>query len=146
MREPDDLATIRALRGDVALQISRSICTRNLSQSAAARLLGVPHSTLVKIVNGSASGLSLDLLIRIAVRAHLSLVLQTGTVPAEAGAFVSGRVQALRVGARSRVVERSRDELLTAARAMTPEQRLNVQLEHSELLAELQAGASASQK
>lgn len=144
MKESDDLVTIRALRADVALQIARFIRARGLSQAAAARLLDVPQPTLSKIVNGRVNELSIELLIRIAVRAGLPLVLQTGTVPAEAGAYVSGPVPVPGAGARSRLADRTRDDLLVAARALTPEQRLNAHLEHSELVTGLRrAGARA---
>jgi predicted XRE-type DNA-binding protein len=81
------VATIQTLRSDVALQITRLIRSRGLSQLAAAKRFGVPQPTISKIVNGHVADLSLELLIRIAVRAGLPVVLQTGQVPKEAGAF-----------------------------------------------------------
>jgi predicted XRE-type DNA-binding protein len=87
MNEPKDVATMQALRNDVALQIARFLRRQQLSQSAAVKLLRIPQRTLSKIVNGRASDLSLELLLRIAVRADLHLVLQIGAVPEEAGAF-----------------------------------------------------------
>jgi len=96
MKASSDLETIRQLRSDVALQISRFVARRKLSPVAAAKLLCIPQLTLSKIVKGQVSALSLDLLIRIAVRADLDLVLQTGIVPEEAGAFLSAAVRSPR--------------------------------------------------
>ncbi len=137
-----DVATIQALRSDVALQVARWIRRRGLNQLAAAKLLDVPQPTLSKIVNGRVSDLSLELLIRIAVRAGLPVVLQTGQVPEEAGAYVSSQ-QAPASGT-SRLAERSRDSLIESTRRLTPEQRLDAFLEHSQLVSALhEAGRSA---
>jgi predicted XRE-type DNA-binding protein len=75
-----DVGTIHALRSDVALQIARCVQRRGLNQPAGAKWLGVPQPTLSKIMNGRVAELSLELLIRIAVRAGLPMVLQTGRV------------------------------------------------------------------
>jgi predicted XRE-type DNA-binding protein len=85
-----DMATVQALRSDVALQLARFTQRLGVSQVVAARQLGVPQPTLSKIINGRVSDLSLELLIRTAARAGLPMTLQTGRVPQEAGAFVSG--------------------------------------------------------
>ena len=137
MKQSDDDATIHALRGDVALQIARFLQRQQLTQAAAAKLLRVPQPTLSKIVNGRVTDLSLELLLRIAVRAGLYLVLQTGAVPEEAGAFVSGSVRAAGTGTRSKLADDARDALLATARDMTPEQRLHAHLKHSELVTSL---------
>jgi predicted XRE-type DNA-binding protein len=136
MKTPTDVATIQALRGDVALQIARFLSRQQLNQATAAKLLRIPQPTLSKIVHGRVSDLSLELLIRIAVRAGLQLVLQTGAVPEEAGAFVSG-TPTPRTSTRSKVAEEARDALLATARQMSPEQRLNAHLKHSELVTAL---------
>jgi predicted XRE-type DNA-binding protein len=144
MNATADVSTIQALRGDVALQIARFLDREKLSQVAAAKLLRIPQPTLSKIVNGRVSDLSLELLIRIAVRAGLLLVLQIGAVPEEAGAFVSGTAPSARQGTRSKLADDARDELLAAARAMTPEQRLLAHVKHSELVSKLhRAGRKA---
>jgi predicted XRE-type DNA-binding protein len=137
MKAPSDVSTIQALRGDVALQISRFLERQKLSQGAAAKLLRIPQPTLSKIANGRVSDLSLELLIRIAVRAGLQLVLQTGAVPEEAGAFVGGAVPNAVQGLRSKLADDARDALLTSARDLTPEQRLHAHLKHSELVTAL---------
>jgi predicted XRE-type DNA-binding protein len=137
MNAPSDVSTIQALRGDVALQIARFLERRNLSQAAAAKALRIPQPTLSKIVNGRVTELSLELLIRIAVRAGLQLVLQTGAVPEEAGAFVGGGAPRASRGTRSRLAEGARDATLETARGMTPEQRLHAHLKHSELVTSL---------
>jgi predicted XRE-type DNA-binding protein len=144
MKLPDDDATIQALRSDVALQIARYLQRQELSQAAAAKLLRIPQPTLSKIANGRVSDLSLELLLRIAVRARLHLVLQIGAVPEEAGAFVSSTMPAARAGTRSKVADDARDALLATVRDMTPEQRLNAHLKHSELVTALhRAGRQA---
>src|SRR5262245_56351119 len=124
MKAMNDVSTIKALRSDVARQIARFLQRQELSQAAAAKLLRVPQPTLSKIANGRVSDLSLELLIRIAVRAGLMLVLQTGAAPEEAGAFLSGAAPDPQQGTRSKLADDSRAELLAAAREMTPEQRL----------------------
>jgi predicted XRE-type DNA-binding protein len=136
----EDLATVTALRSDLALQIARSIARTGESQVAAARRLNVPQPTLSKIVNGRVGELSLELLIRIAVRAGLPVVLQTGRQPSEAGAFVTARPLLGRVP-QSKVAEQAQDALVESVRGLTPEQRLDAHLRHSELVTALhQAG------
>lgn len=137
MKEPADTATIQALRSDVALQVARFVERQHLSQAAAAKSLRIPQPTISKIVNGRVSELSLELLLRIAVRAGLQLVLQIGAVPEEAGAFVSGPAPTSRAGTRSRLADDAQDALLEAARQMTPEQRLKAHIQHSELVSSL---------
>lgn len=62
----------------MAHQIARRAQQQGVSQLARARHLGIPQPTLSKIVNGRVSDLSLELLIRSAVRAGLPMTLQTG--------------------------------------------------------------------
>src|SRR6476620_11120805 len=88
---PPEFETVHALRSDVAYQIARYAERLGISQLAAAKRLNVPQPTLSKIVNGHTSDLSLELLLRIAVRAGLRITLQTGLVPQEAGAYVAVR-------------------------------------------------------
>jgi predicted XRE-type DNA-binding protein len=135
-----DVATIQALRGDVALQIARRLRALRLTQVEAARLLDIPQPTLSKIVNGRVADLSLELLIRTAVRVGLSLVMQTGSVPAEAGAYVSCKGDSPATsGPKSRLSERARSALVESARRLTPEQRLDAMLEQTQLISELHA-------
>lgn len=135
---PPDIATVQALRADLALQISRCLARRELTQIEAARLFDIPQPTLSKIVNGRIADLSLELLIRIAVRAGLPVVMQTGNVPEEAGAYVSGKdATSARPGSTSKLARGARDSLIDAARNLTPEQRLNAMLEQTQLVSEL---------
>jgi predicted XRE-type DNA-binding protein len=139
---PPDIAAIQRLRSDVALQLARYTHRIGVTQTAAAKQLGLPQPTLSKIINGRVSDLSLELLIRAAVRAGLSITLQTGSVPQEAGAFSSP--------ARSRP---SQSKLRDAARLsliqsesgrLSPSQRLEVFLEHSQWVCALhEAGRAA---
>src|ERR1700674_2821026 len=85
-----DTRTVQALRSDLALQIARHIRCSGQTQVAAAKRLAVPQPTVSQIMHGKVSQLSLELLIRIAVRAELPVVLQTGKDAEEAGAFVAG--------------------------------------------------------
>jgi predicted XRE-type DNA-binding protein len=143
MHSPDVL-TIQALRSDVALQISRCVRRRGLNQLAGAKWLSVPQPTLSKIMNGRVADLSLELLIRIAVRANLPVVLQTGQVPEEAGAFVSSQHVSAPRSSGSTLADDARDSLIESTRRLTPEQRLDSFLEHSQLVSELhEAGRSA---
>lgn len=139
-----DAATISSLRGDVALQITRCLRRRSLSQLAAAQELDVPQPTLSKIMNGRVADLSLELLIRIAVRLRLSLVLQTGEVPAEAGAYLPAGSGLLQANSGSKVADSARESLNEGFRRLTPEQRLDAFLEHNQLMSELsEAGRAA---
>jgi transcriptional regulator with XRE-family HTH domain len=115
-------------------------------QIAAAKQLGLPQPTLSKIINGRVSDLSLELLIRVAVRAGLPITLQTGLVPQEAGAFSSST--------RSRSTRASQPKLGDAARRsliqsesslLTPSQRLEAFLEHSQLVCALQKAGRAAE-
>src|SRR5580698_7690328 len=81
---------IQALRRDIALQVSRVARRSGDTQLVAARRLGIPQPTLSKINNGRVSDLSIEFLLRIAVRAGIPMTLQTGRDAAEAGAFVWG--------------------------------------------------------
>ena len=72
------------MRSDVALQIARYVMRSAPTQLTAAKRLSIPQPTLSKIMHGRVTELSLELLIRIAVRAGMPLVLQTGRAPAEA--------------------------------------------------------------
>jgi predicted XRE-type DNA-binding protein len=132
-----DSQTVTALRLDVAYQISRQIRQSGRSQLAVARALGIPQPTVSKIVNGRVSELSLELLIRIAIRAGLVMTLQTGRVPQEAGAFVSGQSRPHSRTHASAISDASRAFLTQAERALTPAQRMEAFLEHNQLLAEL---------
>ena len=135
-----DLATIQALRSDLALQIARCLKRRGKPQVSAALELDIPQPTLSKIMNGRVSELSLELLIRIAVRAGLPVVLQTGTVPEEAGVFVSGAAAAPQGGSTSRLANETRARNLESARRLRPGERLEAQRRHSELVAALHRG------
>jgi predicted XRE-type DNA-binding protein len=139
-----DVETIHALRSDVALQVARYVRARSLSQVAAAEHLAIPQPTLSKIMNGKVADLSLELLLRIAVRAGLHLVLQTGNVPAEAGAFVAGGIGASRPASRSKVAEEARASLLETARRLSPEQRLDAHLQHNQLVTALHHAGKAA--
>jgi predicted XRE-type DNA-binding protein len=145
VRVPPDSIVIQRLRSDVALQLARYTQRMGITQIAAAQRLGLPQPTLSKIITGRVSDLSLELLIRVAVRAGLPMTLQTGLVPREAGAFSSP--------ARSRSSRPSQSALGDAARRslvqseisrLTPSQRLEAFLEHSQLVCALHAAGRAA--
>lgn len=142
---PIDQATIQRLRSDIALQISRLARRLGGTQVALARKLGVPQPTVCKIMNGHVSDLSVEFLIRIAVRAALPITLQTGQVPEEAGAFVS-RVSQEPRASRSKLAVLARELLLDTERRLTPTQRLEAFLEHNQLLGLLQQASRAAEK
>ena len=117
---PPDFETVHALRSDVAHQIARYTERLGISQLAAAKQLDVPQPTLSKIVNGHTSNLSLELLLRIAVRAGLRITLQTGLFPQEAGAFSSaGRPSSARAFP-SKVAARTHTSMKGSLRELTP--------------------------
>lgn len=141
---PVDVATVQALRSDVALQIARHARRMGVNQLEAAKQLGLPQPTLSKIVNGRVSDLSLELLIRTAARAGLAMTLHTGRVPQEAGAFVSGAHSRSSRSSRSKLAEEARESLNESASRLTPAERLQAFLEHNELMGALhQAGRVA---
>lgn len=84
-----DEATVKAIRSDLAIQLAAFLKRRGLNQVAAAKMLGVPQPTISKIVNGNVKSLSVELLIRLLVRADVPVVIQTGSTPRDAGAWVS---------------------------------------------------------
>ncbi|MGH8199240.1 MAG: XRE family transcriptional regulator [Steroidobacteraceae bacterium] len=135
---------MHALRSDVALPIARYTQRLGTSQSAAPNQLDVPQPTLSKIVNGHTSDLSLELLLRIAVRAGLRITLQIGLIPQEAGAFVSaGRPSS----ARTFPSKVAADALLNESlRKLTPAQRLEAFLEHNQLASELRQTGRTAQR
>jgi predicted XRE-type DNA-binding protein len=138
-------ATIFALRSDVAYQIARRLRQLKLSQVAAARQLAIPQPTVSKIVNGHVADLSLELLIRVAVRAGLPMTIQTGQIPEEAGAFLSTRS---RLGARSvssALNEEARSTISRSERSMTPTQKLQAFVEHNSLIEKLRAAGRAAE-
>jgi predicted XRE-type DNA-binding protein len=142
---PVDSDIVHALRSDVALQISRHTQRLGISQLAAAKRLDVPQPTLSKIVNGHTSDLSLELLLRIAVRAGLRIALQTGRTPQEAGAFVSpGRSSSARAFP-SKIAAASQAALKESLRELTPAQRLEAFLEHNQLASELRESGRAAE-
>ena len=134
---PPELQIVHALRSDVAHQIARYAKGLGISQLAAAKRLDVPQPTLSKIVNGHTADLSLELLLRIAVRAGLRVTLQTGLVPQEAGAYVAVR-RPLSVRTFPSKIAASANALLKESlRKLTATQRLEAFLEHNQLASEL---------
>jgi predicted XRE-type DNA-binding protein len=140
-----EFATIQALRSDLALQIARYAARTGRSQLELARQLGIPQPTLSKIVNAQVSDLSLELLIRIAVRARLSLALQTGKDSADAGVYVTGGTSAQR-RQRSQLADDARQALARDIQRLTPPERLAAQLRHCELLAALQSSPQSKSR
>jgi|SRR5215470_10348424 len=139
-----DNATVQALRSDVALQLARHVNRMGATQVVAAKQLGLPQPTLSKIVNGRVSDVSLELLVRVAVRAGLPMTLHTGHVPQEAGAFASGTHLRSTRAVPSRLADAARRSLIQSERSLTPSQRLDAFLEHNQLLGALhQAGRAA---
>ena len=144
---PPDVATIHALRTDVALQVARHFRRSGASQSAAARQLAIPQPTLSKIVNGHIADLSIELLLRVAVRAGLPVTLMTGRAPQEAGAFLSyADLPPAPVALRSKLADGARATTHRAQRQLTPSQRLEAFLEHNQLMSELQQSSLAATK
>src|SRR6202046_3829687 len=123
MNAGTDTRTVQALRSDLALQIARHIRSSGQTQVAAAKRLAVPQPTVSQIMHGKVSQLSLELLIRIAVRAELPVVLQTGKDAEEAGGVVAGDpVQEGRI-LRSKVADEGRQAVSEGGRKLDPQQR-----------------------
>ena len=142
MISPDE-ATVQSLRRDIALQVSRHVLRLGVTQSAAAKALSVPQPTLSKVMNGRVTDLSIEFLIRIAVRASLPVTLQTGRAPEEAGVYICGFARNSHAP-RSKLAREARESLMDSERRLTPAQRLEAFLEHNQLLGALhQAGRDA---
>ena len=141
-----DARTVQALRSDLALQIARHIRCSGQTQVAAAKRLAVPQPTVSQIMRGKVSQLSLELLIRIAVRAELPVVLQTGKDAEEAGVFVAGEpLQENRI-LRSKVADEAHQALREDARNLTPQQRLEAHARHSQLMVALRRAGRKSRR
>jgi predicted XRE-type DNA-binding protein len=139
-----DDATVQALRNDVALQLARHARRMGLSQVIAARKFGLPQPTLSKIINGRVSDISLELLIRAAVRAGLPMTLQTGQAPQESGAFISLAHSLSTRMFPSKLAEVARQSMIQSEESLTPTQRLEAFLEHNRSLGAVhQAGRAA---
>ena len=136
MTHPDQ-AVVRALRSDLALQIKRHVERDGQTQVATAKRLAIPQPTMSKIMRGQVEAVSLELMLKIAVRAGLSVVLQTGKDPAEAGVYVSGVTTSNPARIKSRLAEEARHAVSESVRSLTPEKRLEAHLKHSELVTEL---------
>jgi predicted XRE-type DNA-binding protein len=138
-------STIGALRRDVALQIARITTRSGVTQTDAARRFGIPQPTLSKIVNGRVSDISLELLIRVAVKAGMPIGLHTGRAPEEAGAYIFATLRPAPRPPRSRIGDAARESLLQAERRLTPSQRLEAFLEHNQYLASLHSAGRAAE-
>jgi predicted XRE-type DNA-binding protein len=134
---PPDEAAIVNLRRDLALQLSRAVKRLEVTQCEAAARLSLPQPTLSKIINGQTDNLSIEFLIRVAIRAGLSLTLLASDVPEEAGAHLTSRNTSSSAAGTSRLAQQARDSIEAANRRLTPSQRLEAFLEHNQLLAEL---------
>ena len=134
-----EAATIQALRRDVALQIARRAKHLGGNQLEAARELGIAQPILSKIVNSKVTDISLELLIRIATRAGLPMALQTGRMPEEAGAFVTGTFPRESKAHASPLNDEARSSLARFERGLTPVERLEAFVEHNQFVGELHA-------
>ena len=147
MRAFQDDATIKSLRSDVALHVARFAQRSGLTQIAVARQLGVPQPTVSKIINGRVSDLSIEFLIRVAVRAGLSIALHTGHVPEEAGAVLCAASGRASRASHSRLASQARESVMQSARRLSLSERLEAFLEHNQLLSTLhEAGRIAERE
>jgi predicted XRE-type DNA-binding protein len=138
-----DAAAVQALRSDLALQVARRVERDGQTQVVAAKRLAIPQPTLSKIMRGQVEAISLELLLKVAMRAGLSVVLQTGKDAAEAGVYVSGISTSSPTRIHSRLAEQARLAVSERVRSLSPERRLAAQLKHSELVTALhRAGMS----
>jgi predicted XRE-type DNA-binding protein len=86
---PRDVATIKALRSDLARAIAGFIRRQGMTQVRAAHALGIPQPTVSKIINGRVAELSIEFLLRTLVRVDIPVVMQTGTSASNALAEVN---------------------------------------------------------
>lgn len=135
--------TVQSLRADVALQLARHIRKLGITQLQAAQLLQLPQPTVSKIANARVADLSLELLVRVAVRAGLLLTLQTGRAYQEAGAFVSSVATHTRQRARSSIADRVRDDANDTVARLSPLERIEAFVEHNRLMGGIQQATFA---
>lgn len=129
-----DQEAVQTLRRDLALQIARHVGRDGKTQVATAKRLNIPQPTMSKIMRGKVDKVSLELMLKIAMRAGLPVVLQTGKDPAEAGVYVSGIKALSPARIKSRLAEEARHAASESVRSLTPEKRLEAHLKHSELV------------
>jgi predicted XRE-type DNA-binding protein len=129
-----DQEAVQTLRRDLALQIARHVGRDGKTQVATAKRLNIPQPTMSKIMRGKVDRVSLELMLKIAMRAGLPVVLQTGKDPAEAGVYVSGIKASSPARIKSRLAEEARHAASESVRSLTPEKRLEAHLKHSELV------------
>ena len=135
---PPDQASVQALRRDLALQIARHVKRDGQTQAVTAKRLSIPQPTMSKIMRGQVDAVSLELMLKVAVRAGLPVVLQTGKDPAEAGVYVSGSFAVSKpVRNRSRLSEEARKATIANVHYLTPEKRLEAHLNHNKLVTTL---------
>jgi predicted XRE-type DNA-binding protein len=139
-------ATIQSLRRDLALQVSRVARRLGETQVAAARRLRIPQPTLSKINNGRVSDLSIEFLLRVAVRAGIPLTLQTGRDAAEAGAFAWGLARGSSHAQGSKLATEARALRVESERSLTPGERLEAFLQHNQLVGALHRAALAAEE
>lgn len=75
---PPEEATAMHIRSQLAAQLEQHIERKGWSQTEAARALKVPQPTISKIVNGNIDKLSIEFLIKLMVRAGLSVEIAGG--------------------------------------------------------------------
>lgn len=145
MTHPDQ-AVVRALRSDLALQIARHVARDGQTQIALAKRLDIPQPTMSKIMRGQVEAVSLELMLKIAVRAGLSVVLQTGKDPAEAGVYASGITASRPARIKSRLAEDARRAVSESVRSLTAEKRLEAHLKHTEFVTALHRAGIAHRR
>lgn len=78
---PREEATALHIRTRLAAAIEQHIERKGWSQTVAARTLKVPQPTISKVVNGNIEKLSIEYLIKMAVRAGLPVNVSAGRKP-----------------------------------------------------------------
>jgi predicted XRE-type DNA-binding protein len=134
---PADEETIEVLRRDLAARIADHLDASGESQSQAARRLGVHQPKLSLLVRGRTDSLSLEWLIKVGIRAGLSLKLSTGRSSRDATVTVSPTQVATDGPSGSSVAAAARASRLAAEARMTPEQRIEAFIRHNAALEEL---------
>ncbi len=137
----DDDATVQALRLELAQQITQFVLRSGDTQAVAARRLGIHQPTLSLIFRGQIRNLSLELLLRITVRARLPLTLLTGTTPEEAAVYRTIPDTRQSLSGRSTIADTARRARAASEARRTPEQRLVAFVNHNILIAEFRRSA-----
>ena len=121
-----------AARAEVMSRVSEVLRVRGLTQRQAAQVLGIPQSKVSCLMNGRISMFSLDHLFEL-----LNALDHDVEITIAPAAKAQGAATTRVTVNPSDMLQEDRDELIALSKRLTPEERLEAHLEHSQLMAEI---------